>query len=139
MMNPMNPNAKSWLSDVLAVPFKATKHNQYGLTSIDQVESAIRKMDIVITTRLHGAVLSLRNGTPPVVIDSVPEGAKVTRQMRTLDWPLAYTIKNIDEDQLLDAVKTALQESSKEKAVQVIKIAEEKLQTIKHTFIKALS
>jgi len=114
-------------------------HNQYGLTSIDQVGSAIRKMDIVITTRLHGAVLSLRNGTPPVVIDSVPGGAKVKRQMRTLDWPLAYTIKDVDEDRLLNAVKTALRESSKVKAIQVIKTAEEKLQTIRHTFTEALS
>lgn len=114
-------------------------HNQYGLTSIDQVESTIRKMDIVITTRLHGAVLSLRNGTPPVVIDSVPEGAKVTRQMQTLNWPLSYTIANIDEKKLTKAIQSALESLSKELASEVVDMAERQLQTIKDTFIKALN
>ena len=113
-------------------------HNQYGLASIDQVESTIRKMDIVITTRLHGAVLSLRNGTPPIVIDSVPEGAKVTRQMQTLDWPLSYTIKDIDEKTLTKAIQAALENSTRQLAEHVIDNADKELLTIKDTFIKAL-
>lgn len=39
MMNPMNPNAKSWLSDVLAVPFKATKHVHSHQDEVYRIET----------------------------------------------------------------------------------------------------
>jgi hypothetical protein len=113
-------------------------HNQYGLSSIAQVESVIRHMDIVITTRLHGSVLSLRNGVPPVVIDPVPEGAKVIRQMKALKWPLAYTIGNLTEQQLEAAIQSALAKQSRNKATEVITKAQQELDGVKALFIEAL-
>lgn len=113
-------------------------HNQYGLSSIAQVESVIRHMDAVITTRLHGSVLSLRNGVPPVVIDPVPEGAKVIRQMKALGWPLAYTISDVTEDTLEQAIQDALGQASRNKAAEVIGTAQRKLENIKTRFIEAL-
>lgn len=114
-------------------------HNQYGLSSIDQIESTIRHMDIVITTRLHGAVLSLRNGTPPVVIDSVPEGAKVTRQMEALDWPLRFTIEGLTETQLISSINTALTQSSHDLARKVANDAEKKIQKLRDMYISTLN
>lgn len=113
-------------------------HNQYGLSSIDQIESTIRHMDIVITTRLHGAVLSLRNGTPPVVIDSVPEGAKVTRQMEALDWPLRHTIADLSEAQLITSINSALTQASHDLALKVANMAEKKLQKLRDSYILSL-
>ena len=65
--------------------------NEFGLKSIGQIESVISRMDAVITTRLHGTVLSLRNGVPVVSIDPVPNGAKVTSQVKVLGWPITCT------------------------------------------------
>ena len=36
-------------------------------------------MDAVVTTRLHGTVLAIKNGVPPVVIDPIAGGRKVLR------------------------------------------------------------
>jgi hypothetical protein len=113
-------------------------HNEYGLSSIAQVESTIHHMDIVITTRLHGSVLSLRNGTPPIAIDPVPGGAKVLRQMKALGWPLAYTIDKLDEEQLEKAIVTALTKESKELAAKRIDYALKELGEVEATFTNAL-
>ncbi|MGC4933082.1 polysaccharide pyruvyl transferase family protein [Gordonia sp. DT30] len=65
----------------------------------DQFCSAIRRVDAVVTTRLHGLVLGLRAGVPVVAVDPVCHGAgseasgprchgaKVTAQARALHWP----------------------------------------------------
>lgn len=53
-----------------------------------QVESVLRRVDVVVTTRLHGLVLALKNGVPVVAVDPVLGGAKVTAQARAWDWPV---------------------------------------------------
>jgi Polysaccharide pyruvyl transferase len=53
-----------------------------------QFESVIRRLDVVVTTRLHGLVLALKNGVPVLAVDPVPGGAKVTAQARAWDWPV---------------------------------------------------
>jgi hypothetical protein len=64
--------------------------NATGLRSPAEVESLIAHMDVVITTRLHGLVLALKNDVPVVAIDTIAGGAKVTRQAEVLGWPLIY-------------------------------------------------
>ena len=51
----------------------------------------------MVTTRLHGMVLSLRQGVPAVAIDAIPGGAKVTRQAAALGWPAALRADVSDE------------------------------------------
>lgn len=55
--------------------------------SPDQLESVVRRLDLVITTRLHGLVLALKNGVPALAVDPVLGGAKVTAQARAWAWP----------------------------------------------------
>ena len=52
-------------------------------------------MDVVITTRLHGTVLALKNGVPVIPIDPIADGAKITLQVKSLNWPLLVNSKNI--------------------------------------------
>jgi hypothetical protein len=52
-----------------------------------QLESAVRRLDVVLTTRLHGLVLALKNGIPALAIDPVAGGAKVAAQAAAWDWP----------------------------------------------------
>jgi hypothetical protein len=65
--------------------------NCTGLRTPAEVESLIARMDVVLTTRLHGMVLALKNGVPALVIDSVAGGAKVQIQANTIGWPIVFT------------------------------------------------
>jgi hypothetical protein len=114
-------------------------HNEYGLSSISQIESTIQHMDIVITTRLHGAVLSLRNNIPPIAIDSVPGGAKVMKQMKALDWPLTYSIDRLDEEKLEQAIHIALTKQSRNLTTRKVKDTLNRLTKIESLFVNALA
>lgn len=73
--------------DVAVVPIDTRLDtNATGLSSVGQVESMIAGMDLTVTTRLHGTVLSLKNGVPPVVVDPIAGGAKVAAHCRQIDW-----------------------------------------------------
>jgi hypothetical protein len=52
-----------------------------------QLESVLRRLDVVVTTRLHGMVLALKNGVPALAVDPVAGGGKVTAQARAWRWP----------------------------------------------------
>ena len=53
-----------------------------------QVEAVIARADVVVTTRLHGLVLALKNGVPALAIDPVSDGAKVAAQAAAWGWPV---------------------------------------------------
>jgi Polysaccharide pyruvyl transferase len=59
-----------------------------GPATAAQIESAIAATDVVVTTRLHGLVLALKNGVPALAVDPVAGGAKVARQAAAWDWPV---------------------------------------------------
>lgn len=52
-----------------------------------QLESIVRRLDLVVTLRLHGLVLALKHGIPALAVDPVAGGAKVTAQARAWNWP----------------------------------------------------
>lgn len=70
--------------------------NATGLRSASEVESLIARTDIVVTTRLHGLVLALKNGVPAIAIDPIAGGAKVAAQARSLGWPAVLEAKGLD-------------------------------------------
>jgi hypothetical protein len=74
--------------------------NAVGLRTPREVESLIARMDLLVTTRLHGTALALKNGVPAVVIDPVAGGAKVKRQADVLGWPVVFTPEQLDDDAL---------------------------------------
>ncbi len=53
-----------------------------------QYDALVRRVDAVVTTRLHGLVLALRNGVPAIAVDPVAGGAKVTAQAAVWGWPV---------------------------------------------------
>lgn len=57
-----------------------------------QLAAALGRLDLVVTTRLHGMVFALRAGVPVIAVDPVGGGAKVSAQARALDWPAALTV-----------------------------------------------
>lgn len=87
--------------------------NQYGLRSAAEVESIVAKADVVLTTRLHGLVLGLKNGVPVVAIDPVKGGAKLTRQARVLGWPIVFSADAVTDDALAAAFEHCLGEAAR--------------------------
>lgn len=56
-------------------------------SSADAFETLLSRMDIVVTTRLHGLALALRAGLPALAVDPVDGGGKVTAQASAWQWP----------------------------------------------------
>jgi len=83
--------------------------NSTGLRTPGEVESLIARMDVVVTTRLHGLVLALKNGVPAVAVDTVAGGAKVRRQAEALGWPVVLAADDLREPDLAAALDRCLQ------------------------------
>jgi len=84
--------------------------NLTGLRSAAEVESLIARMDVVLTTRLHGLVLSLKNEVPVIALDPIRGGAKVARQGEAVGWPIVYRpdeVTDADLEWAFDYCRTA--------------------------------
>ena len=82
--------------------------NATGMRTAAEVESAIARVDVVVTTRLHGLVLALKNGVPAVAVDPIRGGAKVCRQAEALGWPHAFAVDAATPAALQDALRQCL-------------------------------
>jgi hypothetical protein len=87
--------------------------NAGGLRTPAEVESLIARMDVVVTTRLHGTVLALKHGIPVIAVDPIAGGAKVLRQTRVLRWPLAFDVATASAEQLQEAFGFCLTEDAR--------------------------
>jgi Polysaccharide pyruvyl transferase len=56
----------------------------------------LRKLDLVVTMRLHGLALALAAGIPALAVDPVDGGGKVTAQAAAWDWPAVVTAESAD-------------------------------------------
>jgi hypothetical protein len=100
--------------------------NSTGLRSAAQIESLIARMDVVLTTRMHGLVLALKNGVPVVAVDSVAGGAKVTRQAQTLGWPCLAALA-VSKESLAAAFEACLAPEARVRAQACARRAQEAL------------
>lgn len=82
-------------------------NNAGGLNTLQAIESVISKMDAIVTTRLHGLVLALKQGVPVVAVDPIEGGAKITSQAYELRWPVVFNAKD-DVDALFDGLAFCL-------------------------------
>ncbi len=109
--------------------------NKFGLRSNEEVETMISKMDVVLTTRLHGAVIALKNGVPAIAIDQVRSGAKVYAGLTKIGWPLVFKADElITEDQLESAFQYALSPDAKVRAKSCRVEAINKLRNLQNLF-----
>ena len=112
--------------------------NAHGLRSAAQIESVIARMDVVLTTRLHGAALALRRGVPPVVIDSVPGGTKLYRQMQRIGWPLAFHTGDLSVDRVGEALDFALTSEARRRAASCAEQAARDVRAVEREFLDAI-
>lgn len=79
------------------------ENNQFGMRTSNEVESLISKTDLIITTRLHGLVLSLKNGIPALAIDPISGGAKISQQADAISWPYIFDVDTLTKQELIKA------------------------------------
>lgn len=112
--------------------------NTSGLRTPAEVESLIARMDLVLTTRLHGLVLALKNGVPAVAVDPVGGGGKITRQADTLGWPWAFGA-DVAEDKLATAFERCLAAEARSQARACAERAVRRLVGVRDAFLAALA
>jgi hypothetical protein len=110
--------------------------NATGLRSPAQVESLIARMDAVVTTRLHGLVLALKNGVPAVAIDPIRGGAKVTLQARTLGWPHLLAGETLTDEALSAALDRCLEPLARSQAKDCVGAARVELAAVRASIVR---
>lgn len=66
-------------------------------STADQYVAIVRRLDVVVTTRLHGLVLALRAGVPALAVDPIDGGGKVSAQGQVWDWPVLPATAGTEE------------------------------------------
>src|SRR4051794_22040063 len=109
-----------------------------GLRTPAEVESVVARMDAVITTRLHGLVLALKNGVPALAIDPVEGGSKILRQAEAVGWPVVRTADAVSAPELDELLAFCLTAEARAKAQACTGAALEQLARIEADFRRAL-
>ena len=112
--------------------------NLSGLRNKAEVEAALNGMDVVVTTRLHGMVLALKNGVPVVAIDPAPKGAKIMQQAKTVGWPMCFVASTVSAEELHRAFTFCLSAQAKTQARACARTALDLLSEVRHDFADAL-
>ena len=125
--------------DLVSVPIDTRlDQNQFGLRSKSEVESLIARMDAVVTTRLHGMVLAIKNGVPAVSIDPKWAGGKLVKQAQTIGWPVCFSVDNLELGKLDEALQFCLSPQARELAKSCAGQALVQLETVKEELAKAV-
>jgi Polysaccharide pyruvyl transferase len=111
--------------------------NRAGLRTPAEVEGGIACRDLVITTRLHGLVLAIKNGVPATAVDPIPGGGKLTRQARSIEWPLILAA-DAPAEELERAFDHCLTPEARGLAARSRDLARKALAPVRRRFIEAM-
>jgi len=120
---------------VVEIDTRLDVHSTNRLRSPAEIESLISRVDVLLTTRLHGMVLALKNGVPPLVIDPKPGGAKICRQAELLGWPASFVADELDNQAIQSAFEYCLTDASRAKARQCSEHAQRLLCEMREEFV----
>ncbi len=112
--------------------------NGTGLCTPGEIEALIARMDVVLTSRLHGTVLALKNGVPAICIDPEPGGGKVLRQAQAIGWPWVFTVDALAELQLQRAFDHCMSEDARVLARECASRARASAEQTRKEFLAAL-
>ncbi len=113
--------------------------NEVGLRSPGEVEAFIGRMDAIVTTRLHGLVLALKNGVPALAVDAVPGGGKIARQCAVVGWPHVLTLDRLDDAGMEGALTLVLTQDARRLAADCAARADEALQHVRARLVAGLA
>jgi Polysaccharide pyruvyl transferase len=124
---------------VVEIDTRLDIENASGLRTPVEIETLIARMDVVVTTRLHGLALALKNGVPAVAIDPVAGGDKITSQARAVDWPCAFAADEAFDDVLSDALTFALSADGRSRARAAAERGMQCVEALRREFFHALA
>lgn len=113
--------------------------NRQGIATPEQFESLLSRVDVLLTTRLHGTVLALKNGVPVLALDAIRGGDKVTQQARVLGWPEVFDAESVTEAELDAALLRCLSDGARAAAKQAAEAAVAQLDGFGAEFARALT
>ena len=113
--------------------------NSTGLCTAAQVESLIARMDVILTTRLHGTVLAIKNGVPALAVDLVVGGGKISRQAEAIGWPCILPIEFVSDEALQDAFRYCLTGEAHVKAKECAARACIQIEHVRAEFVEAMA
>lgn len=88
----------------LSINTKLSQENRNPFKAFEELGNS----DMVITTRLHGSLLSLASGVPFIAIDQIKNGAKVSKQLSLIDWPYVFHADSINSKTLINTISEIL-------------------------------
>jgi hypothetical protein len=112
--------------------------NKTGLRTPSEVAALISRLDVVLTTRLHGTVLAIKAGVPPLVVDSIAGGAKVSRQAERLGWPALLKVEELTDEALERAFSWCLTSEARSAAIACRDRALGDIDRLRNDFVSAL-
>jgi polysaccharide pyruvyl transferase WcaK-like protein len=112
--------------------------NKNRIRNPDQFESLCARVDVLLTTRLHGMVLALKNGVPAIAIDAIRGGGKVLQQARAVGWSEAFPVESVSDEELSAALDRCLAPEARARALSCANAARETLATLGAEFATAL-
>jgi hypothetical protein len=113
--------------------------NRAGLRSAAEVEALIAHVDVLVTTRLHGLVLALKNGVPVVALDPGNEGDKILRQAEVAGWPMAFGITRVTDAALRRGYDYCRSEAGRERALECARTAQKGVARTRSEFLSSFT
>jgi glycosyltransferase involved in cell wall biosynthesis len=113
--------------------------NATGLRNPAEVESLLARMDVVVTTRLHGMVLALKNGVPVIAIDPEAGGRKIRRQAQTIGWDTVFNADALTDQALQEALEYCLTEAARTKVRECCERAVKMVQDMRDVLLADLA
>ncbi len=104
-----------------------------------QFESLCAKVDVLVTTRLHGMVLALKNSVPVLAIDAIAGGDKVTQQAKVMRWAEVFAADTVSDLELDAAFNRCLSAGARARASDCANAARERLFEFSGAFAEAVS
>ena len=109
-----------------------------SLSTPAQFLSALERVDLLLTNRLHGMVYAIKAGVPVVAIDAIKGTAKVSAQAKALGWPHCIPIEEATLSRIESAVDECLSDRARTLVHQVNNSARGSLATLQRDFIAAI-
>ena len=107
--------------------------------SCAELESLLTRLDALVTSRLHGLVLGLRNGVPTVAIDVIPAGGKVAAQADVLSWPHLIRVEDLTVDAVRAMLDRCLKPAARDHAAAAVAAAAEPLADLRRRFQRTVA
>lgn len=114
-----NNEVKHWFDTLIkeenyAAIYFDTDIGNIGINLYEErdLEILFSKLDLILTTRLHAAVLALKSHVPVIAVDQVENGAKLSRVLKSVSWPYTYIANLNSYEEIKSAARNILSKSN---------------------------